>query len=121
MKEDEWKPSVLELLRIGGWEWFSVEDGRKMNTILDIMAWRERLIHIELKTEKGKLTKDRIIDGHFVKGQATLIPELERAGQEVYLWRPSDWRWARWVLVDAPRRNTIHQAKEYPPDVYWPQ
>jgi hypothetical protein len=119
--EAEWKETVMKLLRFGGWQWFSVKDGRKMNTILDITAWRERLIHIELKTEKGRLTKDRFVDGHFVKGQATLIPELEAAGQEVYVWRPSDYRWARWVLVDAWRRTTIHQAKEYPPDVYEPQ
>jgi hypothetical protein len=119
--EEQWKAEVMRMLRLGGWEWFSVEDGRQMNTILDIVAWRERLIHVELKKERGRLTKDRFVHGHFVKGQETLIPELEAAGQEVYVWHPHDHDWARWVLVDAPRRATVHQPKERKPDGYKPE
>jgi hypothetical protein len=41
----------------------------------------DRVIYTELKTQKGRLTP----------AQTEWLERLERAGQEVYVWRPVDW------------------------------
>jgi VRR-NUC domain len=46
----------------------------------DLTLWRERVVFAELKTERGRVTRDQwaVLDG------------LRAAGAEVYVWRPSD-------------------------------
>jgi hypothetical protein len=115
MSESAYALLIEGLLRMGGWEWFHPYTGQRADTILDYIAWRERVIWIEIKKVGGRLTRDRIVGGHFVKGQVEVIDELSKAGQEIYVWWPKDFEYAKWVLVDAPRRCTIHQAKEERP------
>ena len=48
----------------------------------DLTIWKDkRLIFAELKTEKGKLTQE----------QKDTLESLASTGNEVYLWRPSNW------------------------------
>lgn len=47
---------------------------------LDLVLVRERVIHAELKSQKGRLSKE----------QKEWIRWLEEAGQKCYVWRPSD-------------------------------
>lgn len=115
MSEADVAVQVEGMFSLGGWHWYHPYTGESANTILDYVAWRERIIHVELKKMKGALTVDRIVDGHFVKGQVTVMLELKEAGQEVYLWRPSDLDFAQYVLVDEPRRGTwIQRRSEWP-------
>ncbi len=46
----------------------------------DRTCWRERLLFVELKTEKNTPSESQI---HFMTG-------IAKAGGEVYLWKPSD-------------------------------
>lgn len=112
MSEETLAGLIEGLFRMGGWEWYHPWKGEKANTTLDYHAWRERLIFVELKTMKERLSRDRIIKGHFVKGQVRVIEELTAAGQEIYVWRPSDLDFAQQVLVERPRRVTIRQECE---------
>jgi hypothetical protein len=46
-----------------------------------VLVRRPRVIFVELKSDRGKLTPD----------QMALLTELRECGQEVYVWRPEDW------------------------------
>ena len=48
----------------------------------DIVALRERVVWIELKAVKGRLSVE----------QSRWLAQLGYAGQEAHVWRPSDWR-----------------------------
>lgn len=50
--------------------------------LLDNVCVRERVVYAELKSEKGELSFE----------QAKLVERLEEIGQEVYVWKPSDWK-----------------------------
>lgn len=47
-----------------------------------ILIRRPRLVWVELKAERGRLSDD----------QRAWIEDLRASGQECYLWRPSEWR-----------------------------
>lgn len=53
-----------------------------------IMVRRPRVVWVELKSDRGKLTE----------AQYALLIELRSSHQEVYCWRPSDWRAIERVL-----------------------
>jgi hypothetical protein len=53
---------------------------------------QQRVVWIECKTEKGKMTED----------QMEWIELLHRAGQEAYVFRPSDWDEAANILQRPP-------------------
>jgi hypothetical protein len=48
----------------------------------DVILVRERVIYTEAKSDTGRLRPD----------QEAWLARLKAAGQEVYLWRPRDWR-----------------------------
>lgn len=53
-----------------------------------ILVRRPRLIWVELKAQRGKISPD----------QAAWIEALQACGQEVFVWRPSQWRIIEHVL-----------------------
>jgi hypothetical protein len=48
---------------------------------VDLVLGRERVVFAELKTDRGRLTAQ----------QAAWVRALQAAGQEVHVWRPSQW------------------------------
>lgn len=92
MTEREFERAVIEALDVFGWRWCHFRPGRTASgwrTALsgaagfpDIVAVRgERVLFIELKAEGGRLSGP----------QREWLAELERAGQDVRVWRPDDW------------------------------
>jgi hypothetical protein len=116
LSEREWALMVERAFSLGGWRFYHPHDPRRSETILDYIAWRDRLIWVELKTQRGRLSRDRVIKGryghvHVVNGQFETVRSLKEAGQEVYVWRPADWDEVLAVLgvqdvsVSAPARS----------------
>jgi hypothetical protein len=64
--------------RRGEWQTAVQGDG---SGFPDLILIRERVVWAELKSETG------VVSGE----QRVWIDALVRAGQEVYVWRPSDW------------------------------
>lgn len=75
---------VRALLNRAGWRSYHTHNSRKSDAgFPDLVAVREgRVLWIELKTEKGIVSA----------AQLNWIEDLKAANQEVFLWRPSDWK-----------------------------
>jgi hypothetical protein len=73
------------LTKSGKWRTAVQGDGKGF---VDLVLVRERIVWAEVKTDKGQLTPE----------QREWIAALERAGQEVHVWRPSDWKLIEEVL-----------------------
>jgi len=71
--------------KAGGWITPVAADGKGWP---DLALCRERLVFAELKRQNGKLAPE----------QAAWIISLQYAGQEVHVWRPSDWAEVERVL-----------------------
>ena len=72
---------VLEEAEFNGWEHYHTHDSRRSNKgFPDLVLVRERVVYAEIKTMKGKLTKE----------QQHWQDILKYAGQEVYVIRPCD-------------------------------
>lgn len=82
--EKEFMAQVRDLLKRFGWRSYHTHNSRKSDIgFPDLVAVRDkRVVWIELKTERGIATA----------AQWNWIEDLKKAGQEVYLWRPSDWK-----------------------------
>ncbi len=82
ISEKVWRSQVVALAKTFGWEvyftWTSIHSPAGFP---DLVLARDRVIFAELKTEIGRLT-DR---------QTHWLDVLRAAGQECYVWRPSDW------------------------------
>jgi hypothetical protein len=102
--EDEWQQQLIELAHILGWKHMhvrrSIGKGRKWVTATNVIGWpdlvmwserQKRLIFAELKSESGKTSPE----------QDDVIASLRAAGQEVYVWRPSDLDEALRILKGA--------------------
>ena len=77
--EKELQQQVVSLFRACGWHGYHTHDSRRSQPgFPDIVLIRERVIYLELKTEKGHLS-DR---------QREWLRALLNAGAEVYLVRP---------------------------------
>lgn len=89
MTETEFQRLVVQLAKLRGWMIYHVHDSRKVDWASDqgFPDWvflRERVFYAELKrerTDRGKLSN----------AQKKWLSTLKDAGQEVYVWRPSDW------------------------------
>lgn len=92
MKEKQWMGWVVRAAQRFGWTSYHVYDSRKsVPGYPDLTLVRERVIFVELKTERGTLTK----------AQKEWRRKLEAAsGVEYYLWRPRHWRQVVDVLQD---------------------
>ena len=79
--EKAWMAQIVQLAKLMGFSvyhpFLSIHSERGFP---DLTLVRERLILVELKTEKGKLTLD----------QERWIEMLRKANVEIYVWRPSD-------------------------------
>lgn len=89
ISERDWQATVTQMLTAFGWLWYHAPDNRPVNGRIqgikagfpDIVAVRgRRILWIELKRETGKTSPD----------QDTWLGRLGDAGQETYVWRPSD-------------------------------
>ena len=82
LTEKEWLALVVELARTLGWLCFhpflSIRSERGWP---DLSLVRERLVFIELKSDKGRTTP----------AQEKWINALKEAGAEAYVFRPADW------------------------------
>lgn len=79
--EAAWQRTVLDLARLLGWWVYHTHDSRRSTAgFPDLVLIRDRVIFAELKTSSGKVRD----------AQKLWIGLLERAGGEVYLWRPDD-------------------------------
>lgn len=99
--EKHLQATVQSILTFYGWLWFHAPDnkpdrnGRVQNIragFPDLVAVRgRRTVYIELKRETGRVTAD----------QQRWHDALRRAGNEVYVWRPSDVNDAKDILAMA--------------------
>lgn len=91
--EQQWQRTVMEAAAALGWLCHHTYDSRRSEPGLpDLFLVRERVIWAELKTQRGRLSRE----------QADWIAALRAAGQEVYVWRPSDWGEVEAVLGCRP-------------------
>jgi VRR-NUC domain len=81
--EKEFMASVVEMAQMLGWLVYHTYDSRRSEAgFPDIVCVRrDRVLFIELKTEKGRLSEE----------QERWLSALGLAGAEVHCWRPSDW------------------------------
>ena len=105
MSEATWQEQLLDLAHLLGWKHLHVRRtigrGKKWVTATNVIGWpdlslwserQQRIIFVELKSETGKPTPEQI----------EVLASLGKAGQEVYLWRPSDLEAAK-VILQGPR------------------
>ena len=106
LTEKEWAAQVADLARTLGWKrYHTFRSDRSPAGFPDETLVRDRIVFLELKTEAGKLSP----------AQKEWIGALERAGAEVYLWRPSDLEDAARILsrleaTQAEREREIRNA-----------
>lgn len=104
--ERTFQSEIMYLARLTGWLVWHFNDSRRQVAagrfvgdkdaagFPDLVLARERVVFIEVKTLKGKLSDK----------QRRCIQALEDAGQEVYVFRPDDWDTIKRVLA---RRREI--------------
>lgn len=81
LSERDWQSEVIEIAGAGGWRHYHTHDSRKSaKGFPDLVLVRERVLYVELKSEDGKLRPE----------QGPWLEALAAAGQEVYIWRPSN-------------------------------
>ena len=101
MSEQVWQQQFVQLAGYLGWKHLHVRRslgrGRKWVTATNIDGWpdlhlwhetTQRTIYVELKSEAGRLRPQQI----------DVLGSLTRAGQEVYVLKPSDLELARRIL-----------------------
>lgn len=104
--EAEFQAEVERIAKERGWRAYHTRDSRKSaKGFLDLVLVRERVVWAELKAEDGRPTAD----------QLNWIDDLRAAGEEVYVWKPSDMAevlsvlgerrrtWRDWLLAMAER------------------
>lgn len=93
--EREWQQQVVRLARTLGWTVWHCHDARRtVPGLPDLILIRDRVVFVELKTERGRLSD----------AQAEWQRRLEAAGAETHVWRPSDLDAAGRVLARRERR-----------------
>lgn len=100
LTEWKWQQIVARYARMRGWKVVHVPKVRKTDgdyrTVVDydgkgffdLVLFRDRVVFAELKSEDGRRTPE----------QEAWAGIARRAGQEVHLWKPSDWETVRTVL-----------------------
>ena len=93
MTEAEFQGALVELAEVLGWRWIhqrpaktdkgwrTAVEGSHAKGWPDIVFCRERVVFVELKGPRGKLSDE----------QADWLDALRRAGAEAYCWWPDDW------------------------------
>ena len=82
--ERDLREQVRDLCKLFGWRfyftWTSIHSPKGFPDLVLVSSERRRVLYVELKTEKGKVTDS----------QQGWLDDLSDTGQEVYLWRPKD-------------------------------
>ena len=90
--EEEFKGQVMQLAKLRRWRlahfrpaetrkgWRTAVEGDGSG-FPDLVLVRERVVWAELKSARGVLSAEQI----------EWVAALEKAGQEIYVWRPADW------------------------------
>lgn len=94
--ERDFQRQITDLLTLYGYHWYHTHDSRRSRAgFPDLVAWRPgRLMFIELKADTGYLSL----------AQRRVIGQLRAAGQDVYVWKPTDWPEIQTVI--AQRTHT---------------
>lgn len=96
ISEAEFQRQVTELARLRGWAYYHTVDSKRSHKgFPDLVLVKNRIIYAELKTRLGRVKEE----------QRSWLDMLQRAGAEVYLWRP----------IDLPDIANILSAKYTPP------
>lgn len=81
LTEKQWQAQVVQLFRQLNWKGYHTHDSRRSQPgFPDIVLVRERVVYLELKREKGKLTAK----------QREWLLALLNTGAEAYVARPGD-------------------------------
>lgn len=98
--EAQWQRVVTDLAAHLGWSWMHMRPARTERGwrtpvsgplgagFPDLLLVRERVVYIELKSDRGRLSEE----------QLAVLAALDRAGAEAYCWRPRDFEQVRAVL-----------------------
>lgn len=103
--EKDWQRDIVRLARTLGWKvafFRPAQTAKGWRTAVgadgagfpDLCLVRDRVIFVELKNEKGRVTEE----------QREWIAALQVAGVEAYVWRPDDLDDAMAVLMHRERR-----------------
>lgn len=81
---------VVAYARLMGWRSYHTHDSRRSDAGFPdlVLIRRPRIVWVELKADRGRLTGE----------QRAWLDDLRACGQEVFLWRPSDFREIEKVL-----------------------
>lgn len=80
--EADLQARVIMLARLRGWwVWHCTDPVMSAAGLPDLLLVRERVVWLELKTERGRLRA----------AQSEVIDRLRAAGAEVHVCRPHDW------------------------------
>lgn len=94
--EKAWQADLVKLARTLGWRHFHTYRSTKSPSgFPDLVLVRERVIFLELKTERGKLSRS----------QKEWLSALLAAGAEAYVFRPRDLQAIGKVLAHRGRPN----------------
>ena len=92
LSERQWQQQVLELAALYRWTWYHTHDSRRSPAgFPDLVLVRDRVLFVELKTDRGRLTTE----------QLRWQNELYHAGAEVFVWRPGDLVLVKRVLAQV--------------------
>jgi len=92
VSERQWQQQVLELATLYRWTWYHTHDSRRSPAgFPDLVLVRDRVLFVELKTDRGRLTTE----------QLRWQNELYHAGAEVFVWRPGDLVLVKRVLAQV--------------------
>jgi len=105
--EAQFQESVVRLATLAGWRTMhvrrSVERGNQWRTTTsingwpDLVLWRSgAILFVELKSETGRLSRQ----------QRDVLESLAEAGQDVRIWRPSDWPEIEMTLTARSKDRT---------------
>lgn len=80
--ESAFQRQVIQFAGLLGWTTYHTHDSRHSAAgFPDLVLVRERIVYIELKTERGRIRVE----------QYAWLERLKAAGAEAYIFRPSDW------------------------------
>jgi len=84
MSEKELQAAVIELCKLFGWAYYHTYNSRRsVAGFPDLVLVRDRILFVELKSEKGRLTME----------QQQWADDISEAGGQWLLVRPADLSW----------------------------
>lgn len=88
--ERAFQASVVRYARLMGWAAYHTYDSRRSDAGFPdlVLVRRPRVVFAELKSQRGRLRP----------AQRAWIEELRACGQDVFIWRPSQWQEVERVL-----------------------